>query len=112
MTKVRTLRGSFPLPARCDCASQCRPKHYQATPPAGVEVIEQLIAGMDAEDADLGIVVTSGTFSSAAVDYVAELARSGHKRVELIDGEQFAAMIVDCGLGSVSLQLVGRGSAL
>lgn len=78
-------------------------KHYQPDPPVGREVIEQLIAGMDAEEADLGIVATSGTFALAAVDYAREVLQSGQRRVELMDGEQLAAIIVDCGLGAVAV---------
>lgn len=78
-------------------------KHYQPEPPVGRDVIEQLIAGMDAEEADLGIVTTSGTFAPEAVDYARDVLESGQRRVELVDGEQLAAIIVDCGLGAVAV---------
>lgn len=78
-------------------------KHYQPDPPVDRDVIEQLIAGMDAEEADLGIVATSGTFAPAAVAYVQELLESGQRRIELVDGEQLAAIVIDCGLGTVAV---------
>ena len=44
-------------------------KHYGRGPAIGERVIEQLLSGMDAEDADIGSVASSGAFSDEAVDY-------------------------------------------
>jgi predicted Mrr-cat superfamily restriction endonuclease len=77
-------------------------KHFGTRAPVGRDVVQQLLDGMEAEQADLGIVATSGVFSEDAADFVAELIEAG-TRVELVDGEQLAAMIVDCGLGTVEL---------
>ena len=42
-------------------------KHWQSEPPVGKEVVEQLIRGIEAESANLGMIVTSGTVSDDAV---------------------------------------------
>lgn len=77
-------------------------KHYGRGPAIGKHVIDQLLSGMDAEDADIGIVASSGSFSDEAVDYARALESQG-RHVELVDGEDLAALIVDCGLGAVDL---------
>lgn len=41
-------------------------KHYRQDPPVGREAVEQVIQGVEAESADLGMVVTSGTISDEA----------------------------------------------
>jgi predicted Mrr-cat superfamily restriction endonuclease len=77
-------------------------KHYGLAAPIGRGVVDQLLAGMDAEEADIGIVASSGMFSDEAVEYVRSLESRG-RHVELLDGEDIAALIVDCGLGAVDL---------
>src|SRR5690606_7696662 len=42
-------------------------KHWQPEPPVSREVVEQLIRGIEAESANLGMVVTSGSISDEAV---------------------------------------------
>ena len=74
-------------------------KFFQPEPPVGRHVVYQLVAGMDAENTDFGIVVTSGTFSEAAVEAADALHEEG-RRIELVDGEQLAALVVDYGLAS------------
>lgn len=78
-------------------------KHYTAREPIGRAVVQQLLDGMEAEQADIGIVASSGVFADDATEFAEELAEGG-KRIELIDGEQLAAMIVDCGLGTIDLK--------
>ena len=78
-------------------------KHYGTRAAIGRDVVEQLLAGMDAEQADVGIVATSGTFSDEAAEFADQLEAAG-RRVELVDGEQLAGLIVDCGLGAVDLR--------
>jgi restriction endonuclease Mrr len=77
-------------------------KHFGTRAPVGREVVQQLLDGMEAEQADLGIVATSGVFSEDAAEFAAALMEAG-TRVDLVDGEQLAAMIIDCGLGTVEL---------
>lgn len=73
-------------------------KHYQPEPPVGKYPIEQLLAGMEAEAADLGWVATSGTFSDEATTYANVLREEQGIKIELIDGDALATMIVDNGL--------------
>lgn len=73
-------------------------KHWQPNPPVGKEVVVQLIKGIEAESADLGMVITSGSISDEAVLAAEEyLAEKGIK-IELVDGEQFAKLIVEHGI--------------
>ncbi|MBV9122791.1 MAG: restriction endonuclease, partial [Planctomycetes bacterium] len=72
-------------------------KHYQPGKPIGKGVVETLRDGMEEENADLGWVATSGTFSPEAQDFANRLCEEGIK-VELLDGEDLAALIVENGL--------------
>jgi len=74
-------------------------KHWQSKPPVDRQVIDQLVSGMEAESADLGMVITTGTFSDDAVRAANECLESVGKKIELVDGEQFAKMIVEHGTG-------------
>jgi len=74
-------------------------KHWQPEPPVDCHVIDQLVSGMEAETADLGMVITTGTFSDDAVRAANEYLESVGKKIELVDGEQFAKMIVEHGTG-------------
>lgn len=75
-------------------------KHWQPEPPVDAGVVEQLIRGIDAEGADLGMIVTSGTISEAARSAAQKYFDEVGKRIELVDGEQFAALIVENGVRS------------
>lgn len=60
--------------------------------------MDQLIEGIEAESADLGMVVTSGSIADNATAR-AELYFKGHGiKIELVDGEQFAKLIVEHGI--------------
>ena len=74
-------------------------KHWQPDPPVGGSVVSQLISGIEAESADLGMVITSGSFSDDAVKAAAAYFEHSGKKIELVDGEQFAKMIVEHGTG-------------
>lgn len=74
-------------------------KHWQPEPPVDRQVIDQLVSGMEAESADLGMVITTGAFSDDAVRAANECLESVGKKIELVDGEQFAKMIVEHGTG-------------
>lgn len=78
-------------------------KHFQPKPPVCPDVIDQLVAGMEAEDTTIGWVVTSGTFSPEAVKHCDLIMAEKEYRIELVDGEQLAALVVDGGLRSVEL---------
>ncbi len=69
--------------------------------PVGPEVVEQLIQGIEAEAASLGMVVTSGTISEEASGAAEFYLDQKGIRIELIDGPQLATLIVERGLGAV-----------
>lgn len=73
-------------------------KHWQPKPPVSGEVVEQLIRGIEAESANLGMVVTSGSISEAAVEAAGKYSEETGIRIELIDGEQFAKLMVESGI--------------
>jgi len=73
-------------------------KHWQPEPPVGRQVVEQLIRGMEAESATLGMIVTSGSMSSDAEQAAEEYFKESGIRIELVDGEQFAKLIVEHGI--------------
>jgi restriction endonuclease Mrr len=61
------------------------------------DVVDKLKEGMEAESADLGMIVTTGTFSDDAIKAATEYFEDSGIRIELVDGEQFAKMIVEHG---------------
>ncbi len=75
-------------------------KHYRPDPPVGREAVEQLIQGIEAESADLGMVVTSGTVSDEATVLAGSYYDEKGIKIELVDGPQLAALIVERGLRS------------
>lgn len=78
-------------------------KHFQPNPPVGADVVGQLIRGIKdgSERVTLGMVVTSGNFSPEAELAVRRYEEEGGIPIELIDGEQFAGLIVDHGLNNM-----------
>jgi predicted Mrr-cat superfamily restriction endonuclease len=73
-------------------------KHWQPKPPVGKDVVEQLIKGIEAESADLGMVVTSGSISEEAVQAAEQYFVEKAVRIELVDGLLFAKLIVEHGI--------------
>ncbi|MCB9444041.1 MAG: restriction endonuclease [Ardenticatenaceae bacterium] len=73
-------------------------KHWQPDPPVGREVVNQLIKGIEAESANLGMVITSGAISPEAVKVADEYYEEKGIKIELVDGEQFAQLIVEHGI--------------
>jgi len=73
-------------------------KHWQPEPPVGRDVVEQLIRGIEAEVASLGMVVTSGSISDEALEVAEQYFEERGIRIELVDGEQFAKLIVEHGI--------------
>jgi restriction endonuclease Mrr len=65
----------------------------------GEDSLDQLIAGMDARDADAGWLVTCGEFDFDVAERGRELAVRG-KRVRFVDGVELAALLLDVGAGS------------
>lgn len=75
-------------------------KHWQPEPPVGKEVVEQLIKGIEAESANFGMVVTSGAISHDAAIAAETYFEEKGIRIELVDGEQFAKLIVEHGIST------------
>ena len=80
-------------------------KHFQQKPPVSADVICQLIHGIEngpEQQVALGMVITSGTFSDEAEAEAKRYEEDKGIRIELIDGEQFAGLIVEHGLKVMS----------
>lgn len=73
-------------------------KHWGPEPPVGEDVVEQLIGGIAAESANLGMIVTSGTISEGAKQAAKRYFEEKGIRIELVDGEQFSKLIVEHGI--------------
>jgi predicted Mrr-cat superfamily restriction endonuclease len=76
-------------------------KHWQPEPPVGPDVVQQLINGIEAESANLGMVITSGSISEEAAQIAEQYFVDKGIRIELIDGFQFAKLIVEHGITTV-----------
>ena len=63
-------------------------------------MVNQLTRGIEegSECVTLGMVVTSGNFSSEAVEEAKRYEEEKGIPIELVDGEQFAGLIVEHGL--------------
>ena len=75
-------------------------KHWQPEPPVGAGVVQQLINGIEAgeEQAAFGMVITSGTIGADAQVAADEYSTRTGVPIELIDGDQFARLIVENGI--------------
>lgn len=73
-------------------------KHWKPDPPVGRDVVEQLIRGIEAESADLGMVITTGAISEDASLTAEQYYDDKGIKIELIDGEQFAKLIIEHGI--------------
>lgn len=99
--KGADILASFMLAQTFEFTVAIQVKHYKPDPPVESEVIDQLIAGMESAETNLGWVVTSGTFSEEAALHAAEKEEEYGYQIQLIDGEQLSAMIVEGGLHGV-----------
>lgn len=75
-------------------------KHWQPEPPVGPDVVQQLINGIEAESANLGMVITSGSISEEASQLAEQYFVDKGIRIELVDGFQFAKLIVEHGIAT------------
>ncbi len=73
-------------------------KHWKPEPPVGRNVVEQLIRGIEAESANLGMIITSGSISEDAASMAEQYFEETGIKIELVDGEQFAKLIVEHGI--------------
>ena len=78
-------------------------KHWKPEPPVRKDVVDQLINGINAESADLGMIVTSGTVSEEAQTRAENYFQETGIKIELVDGELLAKLIVEYGIKSDSL---------
>jgi predicted Mrr-cat superfamily restriction endonuclease len=101
--KGADIVATFSLAGTFNFRLAVQAKHYRADPPVGAHVVDQLVSGMEAEQASLGWVATSGSFSAEALDRKAQLEEERGFQIELIDGDQLAAMIVEGGLHAVGM---------
>jgi predicted Mrr-cat superfamily restriction endonuclease len=76
-------------------------KHWQPDPPVDDQVVKQLIDGIEAEQANLGMVVTSGSFSDSARTAAQQYFEEEGIRIELIDGEDLARLMVENGIRAI-----------
>ena len=102
LDKGADILATFSIADSFDVVLAVQAKHFQPEPPVNKEIVDQLIRGMEAEDADLGWVATSGTFSEEAKVYVDKVREESGHRIELIDREHLACLIVEMGLQKVS----------
>ena len=79
-------------------------KYFKPKPPVGGVVVDKLAAGMREEGIDLGIVATSGTISEEA-EARAEYWSDQGLRIEFMDGEALASLIVEQGVPTPKAEL-------
>ena len=83
-------------------------KYWKPDPPVGKKVVKQLIQGIEAEKAVLGLVITTGTVAEDAEREAEDYFDETGIRIELLDGKQFAKLIVELGISpSVSRENKG-----
>ena len=75
-------------------------KHWQPEPPVDLDVVNQLISGIEVESADLGMIITSGTISDEAVKAAEKFYEEKGIRIEMVDGEQFSKLLVEHGIST------------
>jgi predicted Mrr-cat superfamily restriction endonuclease len=63
----------------------------------GAEAVEQALSGMQKCNADLGWIVTCGRFS----DEAKKKAEQATESIRLIEGDEFAKMVVACGMDQI-----------
>jgi predicted Mrr-cat superfamily restriction endonuclease len=73
-------------------------QYYRPEPPVGPEAVQQLIQGIEAESANLGMLVTAGSVSKEAAQLAEKYFDEKGTKIELVDGPQLAALIVEIGL--------------
>lgn len=73
-------------------------KHWQPDPPVEKDIVEQLIRGIEVESAHLGMIITSGAISDDAISVAEQYFEDKGIKIELVDGEQFAKLIVEHGI--------------
>lgn len=96
--KGADLLATFPVAGVFPVVVAIQAKHWQPEPPVSPEVVEQLVRGIEAEQANFGMVITSGSISEESKDAAERYFEEKGTRIELVDGEQFAKLVVEYGL--------------
>lgn len=73
-------------------------KYWKPDPPVGEKVVKQVIKGIEAENAVLGLVITTGTIAQDAEKAAERYFDDRGIRIGLLDGKQFAKLIVELGI--------------
>ena len=94
------LVGTFLVSGVFPATVAVQAKHWRPDPPVGAEEVEQLIAGMEAQGSELGMVVTSGSVSEAAANRAKVYYERTGRKVDLVDGEQLAKLLIESGIGA------------
>ena len=63
--------------------------------------LDQLVEGLVNENLTQGWFVTTGVFSNTAAEYLESKVEGSGLQISLVDGEQFAGLIIDCGLENI-----------
>jgi predicted Mrr-cat superfamily restriction endonuclease len=104
LDKGADIIASFRVAGAFQLIVAVQAKHYQPKPPVPKSVIEGLLRGMEAESADLGMVITSGTISDEAYKFAGQLYEEQGIKIEFVDGEQLSALVLEYGLANRLLQ--------
>jgi predicted Mrr-cat superfamily restriction endonuclease len=91
--------ATFPVGPISQIGVGIQVKYYQGE--TGTYAIDQLLQGLTEENLTQGWVISSGVFSAEVERYLQTKLEGSSLEVSLIDGEQLAGMIVDCGLEGI-----------
>ena len=83
------------IPRRSNADTQA--KKWEAT--VGRPEIQKFAGALDGQRARKGIFITTSDFSREALDYVSRI----EKKIILIDGAEFARLMIDYGVGVTSV---------
>jgi predicted Mrr-cat superfamily restriction endonuclease len=73
--------------------------HYDVNRPLQASVVAEVIRSIEEEGASLGMIITAGRISDEATAAAQAYFEKAGIKIELVDGEQFAGLIVERGLG-------------
>lgn len=90
--------ATFRLGRTTEVVLAVQAKFFKPNPAVTPQAVEELITGMAAEGADLGWLVSTGTFSADVEAKRDELLEEKGPRIELIDAEELAVMILENGV--------------
>ena len=75
-------------------------KRYAAENSVGRPQVQGFVGALHGHQANQGVFITTSSFSREAIDY----ARSVNASVILVDGERFASLMIDRGVGVQAVQ--------